>query len=515
VFTRTSPAFPRHLVAAIWVFGLALVCVLGGLDRFAPAGRSVVKISGVDAVTYYSVARSLLFDHDFDLANEFEVLQPIHSQWNDVVPQTGRYSSPFPIGFSLLQMPFIALGAAVDRIAHGNADGYSRTCIFFYFVGTLFYLCVALTLLFVLLRSFGASIGVAPQLRDHGALLATLAIWPSTTLGYYTFSPMSHVASFMSTVLFLTAWWMSRDSLSPARWAGVGIASALMFLCRWQEALWLAIPLTWEIVRAAQRERSQWRPWAVSRLAGVAAGLIAVVPQVLEWQAIYGSYFTIPQGAGFISMPPAHALETLASSCNGWFTWTPITLLGVAGLLIGLRRSPVVLGSFLGTLALEVLLVGSLSTWHGDSFAMRYLTPCVIFVAFGLVLLVWTLSTRSRLWLAVAATGCTIFTLLFAAQMRLDLIPAAERLSLQQMFSDKVHLGRARERRKATAEAQQHLQEGKAAQAFAFAQNAERRYGADAELLMVAIEAQTVLGNDAALATAQARLTRFNARRLF
>jgi MFS family permease len=492
-----------------------MIFALFGLDHVAPSGRSVVKITGVDTVSYYSVSRSLLFDHDVDLANEFEVLQPIRSPWNSVVPQTGRYSSPFPIGFSLLQMPFIALGAAVDRIAHGSADGYSRICVCFFFIGTIVYLCIALTLLFVLLRSFGASIGVAPKLRDRGALLATLAIWPSTTLGYYTFSPMSHVVSFMSTVLFLTAWWMSRDSTSSARWVGVGIASGLMFLCRWQEALWLTIPLIWEIVRAAKRERSQWRPWAVSRLACVVAGLITIVPQLLEWKAIYGRYLTIPQGEGFISMPPAHALEVLASSCNGWFTWTPITLLGVAGLLFGLRRSPVVLGSFLGTLALEVILVGSLSTWHGHSFAMRYLTPCVIFVAFGLALLMWTLAARGRLWFAVAAAACTIFTLLFAAQVRLDLIPAVQRLSFQQMFSDKVHLGRARARRKATADAQRQLQAGNAAQAFAFAQEAERHYGADAELLTVAVEAQTALGNDTALATAKARLARFNARRLF
>ena len=67
--------------------------------------------------------------------------------------------------------------------------------------------------------------------------MITLGIWPSTTLCYYTFAPMAHVAEFMVSSAFWLAWWRAKDGDRRGRWMLVGLALGLLFLCRWQALL--------------------------------------------------------------------------------------------------------------------------------------------------------------------------------------------------------------------------------------------------------------------------------------
>src|SRR5262245_47187190 len=79
---------PPNLVgwAAMWeklqARPLWIICVLGTVlmlalvvaDRARPGGRAIVKLSGVDPLSYFAVSHSLLFDRDLDLGNQYETL---------------------------------------------------------------------------------------------------------------------------------------------------------------------------------------------------------------------------------------------------------------------------------------------------------------------------------------------------------------------------------------------------------------------------------------------------------
>jgi hypothetical protein len=506
------------LLALIWSIGAVVVALIFTANARRPADRPILKVSGVDSVIYYAVSRSLLFDGDVDLRNEFEVLKPDPGDWRAPVPATGLPAILFPIGFSLAQLPFLAVAAGLDWLAGRPVDGYSNTSLAAWYIGIVVWLCAGLTALFLWLRNIGEEWGIPEGRRDGLAFCATVVIWPATTLGYYTFSPMSHVAAFAATSLFLLVWTRSRDSLSVWRWTAVGAAAGLAALCRWQEVLLLILPLAWDTGQLGRLRASGvggLKRWAAARTAGAVAFAVVLVPQLLEWRQVYGTWLTIPQGDGFVSFPPVFTLDVLFSSFNGWFTWTPITALGVAGLLVGLRRSPRLFGALLLTVVAEIVLVGGVLTWHGHWFGLRYLTSMVPLVAAGLFCLACSVRLRGSVVLGVVAASCALYTGLFAVQYRLDLIPKMSRLTADELVWDKLRMRRAYARRQRALDAAKALGQNDPRAALEIAERACVTLGANADLLDIRIAASQVLRDPAALASATFERERYQKAQVF
>jgi hypothetical protein len=86
-------------------------------DGFAPGGRRIAKVTGVDPPAYFGVSHSLLFDRDFDLSNEYRRVPPDDNPWTRVRQETGHPGSAYPIGYSLLAIPFLGAGTVLDAMA--------------------------------------------------------------------------------------------------------------------------------------------------------------------------------------------------------------------------------------------------------------------------------------------------------------------------------------------------------------------------------------------------------------
>ncbi len=470
----------------ICVLGTVLVLALLLFDQARPGGRPILKLSGVDPLSYFAVSHSLLFDRDLDLGNQYETLIAARghgSAWFGTVPRTGLPGSPFAIGYSLLALPFLALGHAGDLLLGGAADGYSGLALACFFVANVFYTTLGLAFVYLFYRDAG---GAPPGV----ALLVALALWPATTLGYYSFSPMSHASSFFATSLFLWSFWRAREGDSVPRWLGFGAASGLLFLARWQDILFGVVPLAFELDRL-YRARPRF-PLSVlkARLAFVAAFCVAILPQLVEWKTIYGSFVAVPQGRDFFAFPPRHVLDVLLSSNHGWFTWTPIALVGVAGLVLGLRRKRLLAASALVAIAAQVLLIGSLSySWNGQGgFGMRILTSSVPLAGLGLVFLLAHERALVRRAAALAGVASVLWSLAFGAQYRLDLVPKEDWLTASELVLDKVSLPRALSRRRAALAAEAQLEAGDLARAREIATAAMESYGASDRLHRVVLE---------------------------
>lgn len=512
------------MVSSIWAFGVLLACALLALDRQAPAGRPVIKVGGpTDISNYYSVAHSLLFDHDFDLSNQYRRLHVVGDdlpqekyRWKEVQPQTDLPGSPYPIGSSLLQVPFLFVGSLAERILYGHSDGYSHVAVTFYYFGILFWLCLGLTLLFLLLRALGRSLGASPRRCDWAAWIGSLALWPTTSLAYYSFSAMSHVAAFMASCAFLLAWWHARDSTSLPRWLLCGACAGLLVMCRWQMALFMIIPVLYDAFLFPRAGLLPAGKWLASRCVAVVALYVAFLPQTLQWKAIYNKFLTLPQGADFFDFPARHALHVLFSTNHGWFVWTPITLVGVVGLLYGCFRLTRLCVPFSVALALQVLLIGSLRTdWNAsESFSIRTLTECLPLVGVGLGLLLFRGPAFLRRCLYGAGAMCAVYTLLFAVQYRLDLVPKGDRLTAGELIVDKLFLARAAQRKSASLEASRMLASD-ARKAAELAYRAGGQLGYDREILKVILESEKRRGSPRAIAQAQASLDKVLKSRLF
>ncbi|MGA2716432.1 MAG: hypothetical protein ABSG41_25335 [Bryobacteraceae bacterium] len=450
---------PKAGLWIIFTFSIAVLIAFITLDQIAPAGRRLIKIRGEDPVNYFGIAHSVLFDHDFNLNNEYERMPPDGRFWTANQPGTGLPGSPWGLGYSFLEIPLLALGTGVDALVGNPADGYSHWAIFFYCIGSLLMVGCGMAALFLLLRSVGEYWGIMSE--DHQsayALFVTLAIFFGTNVGYYAFSEMSHSSTFLFASLFLTIWWRVRESESRRDWLVLGLVGGFLSICRWQDVLYLGGPLLYDLFGGSWLKRSAW--WRSRLLYGVGIG-VCWIPQVLEWKAIYGKYVTIPQGGGIFSFPPAHMLQVLVSSQNGWFIWTPITILGVAGLFLGAVRATRIYLPWIIVLTLQAAVVGSVSFWSGvESFGARYMLSNTPLIGLGIITIFGISAVWVRRTVAVLCAVCCVFTSLFAVQFRLDLMPTETPLTFSELFTDKLRLTQVRQRRAAAKQAEQLLAKG-------------------------------------------------------
>jgi hypothetical protein len=443
----------------IFAFSLAILGTYITLDQIAPAGRRLVKIRGEDPVNYFGIAHSILFDHDYNLNNEYEHMPPDGRFWTQNQPGTGLPGSPWGLGYSFLEIPLLALGTGVDAVAGNPADGYSHWAVFFYCIGSPILAACGLAALFLLLRSVAEYWGIMPE--DHQsayALFTTLAIFFGTNVGYYAFSQMSHSSTFLFASLFLMIWWRVRDSESPRDWVILGLVGGFLSICRWQDVLFVGGPLLYDLFGGDWLKRSAW--WRTRLLYALGIG-VWWIPQVLQWKAIYGKYITIPQGGGIFSFPPPHVLQVLLSSQTGWFIWTPITVLGVAGLVAGAIKATRIYLPWIIVLTLQTLVIGSVSFWSGlESFGARYMLSNTPLIGLGLI----TIFGVSAVWIkrsvAVACALFCVYTSLFAIQFRLDLVPTESPLTFSELVTDKLHLLQVRQRRAEAKQAAELIAKG-------------------------------------------------------
>ena len=503
----------------VLLFFLSLTAALVAGDRLRPGGRELIKISGVDEVAYYSMCHSLLFDRDMDLTNEYDRLRVdrnLGQKYFAVVPETGRPRSVFPIGFSILEMPFLVAGNALDLLTGGAGDGYSRSCVGAFFIGVLFYLCLGLLLTQRLLLAISSGEANAGERAVLAGVIAFL-LWPSTTLLYYSFMLLAQTASFMATALFLLMYLRARRSAVAWRWAAAGAAAGLMALCRWQDLLFVATAVVDELLSRSHEFRPEegWAAWARCRAVATVAALGAFLPQLLAWKSLFGRYVTIPQGVDFFAFPPPHLGRVLASSQNGWFTWTPVAVIGVVGLLAGGRRRPGLAASLVAPIVLQWLLIGSLrDSWHGHLFGMRMLTSCAPLLGVGLLWLLLDGSRTRRAVVLALTTACGAYTFLFAVQYRLDLVPREDRLTAEELVWDKIRFLRALRRRAAERAIEARL-EGDPAGSAKAADEAILAFGPDRRLLELLAEARGRSGDRDGQRAAEERLKEQLAARLF
>jgi hypothetical protein len=442
-------------------FAILLLAVFVGLDAMAPGGRRLAKIEGFDTVNYFGISHSLLFDHDFNLTNEFTHIAPMSRLWSAVQPNTGLPGSVWGYGYSVLEMPFLAVGTLLDVVQGSPADGYSPSAIYVYCLGNVVMTGLGLLALFALLCRVGTERGISEERVTGYSLLVTFAVFFGTNVGYYAFPQLAHAATFLFASLFLAYWWKMRTSNKARVWLLLGLIGGFLSICRWQDIIFLGGPGLFDLLSGAPW-KNPW-PWLRSRLFYIAGAGICWIPQVIEWKVIYGKYLTMPQGAGFIVFPPAFILEVLFSSRNGWFLWTPFALIGVLGLLYGALRFTREFIPWIVVLALEVIVIGSMPTWHGyDSFSSRYLLTNSPLVGLGLFTLLCSLSPLLRRTLVAAVAACCIFTMLFAVQYRLNLIPNNETLTFSEIFTDKLRLLQVRRRKSAANTARWLLSKGHA-----------------------------------------------------
>ena len=339
-----------------------------------------------DSIHYYTYLRSLIFDGDLDLANDYTLLG-----W---YPQT----NVLPVGAPLLWSPLVILvhlgRQAARAFGLGPPTGAEPIYQAAVCQATLLYGTVGLFLLMHALRAW-----VGPT----AAFWATVIAWVGSPVRFYlsVLPGLAHGVEFFAAVLVLLAYLALRERPDRRHALYAGAACGLVFLTRSQDGLLLGLPameLAWRWMRGPERKRL-----AMAAATLVVAFVVVALPQIAVWQAMFGTPILIPHeqlhGADFLHRDQPQLLGTLVSPRGGLFTSYPMMLVALAGLLVLLFRDPRYVLA-----AVPVILAG----WYVNSivfdwYQVRRFTGVVPLLAPGLAVALAPLTRAGWLVCALVA----------------------------------------------------------------------------------------------------------------
>ena len=422
---------PLVLTAVIWL--LAVVLTL-------PLPRADGHLVGSDGLRYFATLRSLVFDRDVDMTNDYRLLGVTVE---DRTPR-GLPANPFPIGPALLWLSFYLVACVLARgLAAVGVPIVPNGVGFLYEAPVCLASAFAAAVAFLLLRPvLTRRRGIA----ESDATLACLGLaWATPAVYYAVAEPsMSHALSLFSNALFLGAWLGREDAFGAGRAVRIGAAAALCALVRWQDAVVLAAPLV-ELATAVARKRLP------SGSAAGAAGLllatfaVGILPQLVFWRALYGSWIVLPQGAGFFA-GHEHAIETLLSLRHGLLLWHPILVLPLVGLFAAPAEERGLAVAIALVFALTLWTNASVERWWADdAFGGRRFVGVIPWLAFPAA---WALGwLRTRVPQRLVA-GCLLALVawngLLFIQYRAGWIPRDAAPTWKQFTVDRLLLRRPR-----------------------------------------------------------------------
>jgi hypothetical protein len=353
-----------------------------GLNR--PAIRS-------DGVGYYAYLPLYFIDHSLS----FSALPINHAVYGfRVSPHTGRLANLYPVGTALCMTPFFLLGHLVAAVGGWPANGSSPPYQWAILIAALGWFAVG---------AYATWQVAAVRAGPVRASVALALLVAGTNLPHYVVAEpsMSHVYAFATIALLL--WFADRFWGNPSRRraAAMGIAAGLVLSIRNYDILLASValcPAFWRSNRLAVRRNY------LSFGLGMAVALlpyIAVTTYYLgaPWRTPYWDY-SFHWGSPLI-------FTNLLSVQRGWWFWSPVAAIGVAGLAGGLfsRNLRWFCGTSLATIAVVTYILGSwgdpavgTAATFGDGFGHRMYIDLLPAVAVGLAL-IFTRIPRPIWWL--------------------------------------------------------------------------------------------------------------------
>ena len=340
---------------------LLLVCLfLLSLPAVTP------RIYSSDEIQYFAYLRSLWFDHDLSFENEYRYFYDrgiaksdgFHETFLELKTDTNHRINFGTIGCAILWSPFYLGGHVAARATGAPADGFSKPYVAAVAYGSAVYGFLALVL----------AILCAERLGFNGFLPA-LAVWLGTPLIFYMYvaPPFSHACSAFAVALFTYVWLRIRDEWSTRGLMALGAAAALMVMVREQDLFFVCGPALdfglWASGALRQSPQSP-RPKAQRLIVLVAAGagafVVGFAPQAAAYIILNGHLGPHASVGHKMNWTAPHVLQVLFSPDHGFFVWTPLALIAIAGLFSLPRRLGICL---LLMVALQIYVGGSVESW--------------------------------------------------------------------------------------------------------------------------------------------------------
>jgi hypothetical protein len=398
------------------------------------------RIYASDEMQYFSWLRSVTFDHDVSFENEYRYFwdrgvshtPDSYTTFFELKNEAGRTINFAPVGSAMLWAPFYAVGHVAAVVTGAPRDGFSPPYIKAVAYGSATYAFLAVLL----------SIAIARRIVGHGRDTALL-ILIGTPLIFYTYvAPVySHACAAFAVALFLWTWLRIRDTWTVRGVIALGAAGALMAMVREQDVFFVAGPaldfIRWALAHRPTGSASRPRldgpvgPMGlVTRaLVGGVTFLVCYLPQLIAYKSLNGHFGPTYLAWRKMFWTSPHKWDVLINPHHGFFIWTPLALVAIAGLvLLALRgaRFRAHDAAWLGTLALvmvatQIYISGAVESWTvAGSFGQRRFVSLTPLLVLGLAAL-WhgwpdTVTRRARGIVSVLVIVCIWWNLGLMAQ---------------------------------------------------------------------------------------------------
>ncbi|MBL7690128.1 MAG: hypothetical protein JNM41_00935 [Flavipsychrobacter sp.] len=332
-------------------------------------GHKPLKITEWDAFGYYMYLPAFCIYEDHKQLNWLDTIDKKYgvtggNGWQALKQDNGNYVFKYLGGVALLQLPFFAAGHFVAQHSQYPPDGFSPPYQYVLGFGIIFYSLMALLLLRkILLRYYDDRVT---------AITLLLLCLASNYIQYAAVdSGQSHAYLFVlyAAILYTTIRWHEKPSLLFATLTGYVIGLATM--TRPTEAIMLFIPLMWN-THTREAAAAKWAMVKNNRshlIGAMAGGVLGILPQLLYWKNTTGS-FLFDVGSKWDFLNPH--FRVLFGWEKGWFIYTPVTLLFVAGMFF-IKKFPF-RKSVLWFCLLNIYIIIGWHEWrYGGSYSTRAL----------------------------------------------------------------------------------------------------------------------------------------------
>ena len=381
------PVSRRELVALTLLFLLSLPAV-------------TTRLYSSDEVQYFSYLRSLYFDRDVSFENEYRYFYDhniaqsagFHETFLERETAIGRRVNYATMGCAMLWLPFYVVADGVVAITGSHdRDGFSKPYVRAVAYGSAFYGFLAVLLSIRGVRDSGLG---ARDSEFDSAFWAGVAVWLGTPLLFYMYiaPPFSHAVSAFGVAVFVNVWLHVRRRWSPGGAFALGVCAALLAMIREQD-IFVALGPAFDFALAVSTSHAQSpipkKPSIAAAGAGLAGLVLGYLPQLIAYNALNGYPGPAQHVTRKMFWYAPHGLDVLFSPHHGFFFWTPLALLAIAGLvwMTVRERGDVrrVAGALLIMVASQVYVAGSVASWTvAGAFGQRRFVCLTAVLVIGL-----------------------------------------------------------------------------------------------------------------------------------
>ncbi|MEW6468740.1 MAG: hypothetical protein AB1458_07435 [Bacteroidota bacterium] len=338
--------------------------------------RNIIE---ADAKGYYAYLPALFIYRDihFGFHDSVEArYADENTRYEYRTQHNGQVINKYYLGTAIAQLPFFACAHLASKAAGYPADGYSKLYPVFINAGAIVFLLIGLVYVRNLLRSFKVS--------DPLIAFLLIALVFGTNLFYYAVCEpgLSHVYSFTFISMFV---YRARKFFITQHSKEIIYCSLLLgviFLIRPVNFLIvLSLPF---LAGSAQQLKAGFRAALHKKasLAGILGLTVLGSLQFMMYKAQCGDFFVYSYGEERFNWRHPHPIDFLFSYKKGFFLYTPLAFISLAGFLYLWKRNRF---SFYSLALFFTVLIYVLSAWwnwwYGGSFGSRVMIDYLVFIA--------------------------------------------------------------------------------------------------------------------------------------